>query len=336
MQRGRDNLGNIAFVLVAAGTLWLLVQIGFVPQSLIDVVGTWWPLFLIGAGLDFMLPRYRPGRVPFTAVACLVVVVLALLGFTRSTAVGTSQVVELGPNVMAADISLRFGSAPATIGAADDDAFTARFVGQPQGEVVSRQGPLTTITVRPLPGAGMSLLGRSHWDMYVPTRSPTRLTLIGSSGAVVADLTRVSLEDLVVDSGSGAFSADLPGVGTVYSAAVSGGSGHMEVRVAPGASVDMEARFRSGGGGLFVGEGTDMRLRLWTGSGAVSLDLPDTAPIRLRVADDGSGRLSVPGFLVRRSGTGDTGVWESRNLEVGGRVIEVEIVAAGSGAITIR
>jgi len=79
-----------------------------------------------------------------------------------------------------------------------------------------------------------------------------------------------------------------------------------------------------------------MRLTLRTGSGAVTLDLPDTAPIQLDVRDDGSGRLTVPAYLKRRSGSGDTGVWTSDTLDRGGRVIDVRIEQAGSGSITIR
>ena len=336
MQEHRNYHGLLALVLVGSGVIWLLVLIGFVPAALIDVAATWWPLLLIGAGLDFLLPALRPARVPFTAFACLAVVVLALLGFTRSSASGTYHVVEHDPAVNATDVSLRLGSAPTTIGATDNALFRAQFVGQPQGGVVKREGPLTTIAVRPLPSAAMSFLTRGRWSIDLPSGLPTRLTLTSGSGAAVADLSGVNLEELVIDAGSGALSAALPGVGTVYTADVSAGSGNVEMRVAPGASVDMEARFRSGGGELFVGEGTDMRLRLRTGSGAVTLDLPDTAPIRLTVEDDGSGRLSVPSFLTRRSGSGDIGMWESRNLDVGGRVIEVVIVVVGSGAITIR
>lgn len=338
MQDRRLNSGTVfALVLVGAGTLWLLVQIGFVPEVLVSVVATWWPLFLVGAGLDLVLPRYRPASVPFTAIAGLIVVVLALLGFTRYAASDTILAVERFPGVDAADISVRLGSASTTIGATNDDSLlTAQFVGQPRGEVVSRSGPLTTIEVRPLPRETPSFFSRGNWTIGLPTELPVNLSLTGGSGSLTVDLTAVGLEDLLIDVGSGELYADLPGVGTVYSATVSGGSGSATMRVAPGASVDMEARFRSGAADLFVGEGTDMRLRLRTGSGAVTLDLPDTAPIRLIVDDDGSGRLSVPGFLSRRSGSGDTGVWESRNLDLGGRVIEVAIVVAGSGAITVR
>jgi hypothetical protein len=327
----------LALALVAAGALWLLVQTGFVPRTLLSVMATWWPALLVGAGLDLVAPRFRPGKVPFTALACLIIVGLALFEALLSPAADTTHVLERDPGVYSADITIELGSAPATIGRVQDDALLdARFVGQPQGEVISRPGSLASVTVRPVPDTGTPFLGRGQWTIGLPTGVPVHLAVAGRNADSTVDLTWIDLEDLELAAGSGLLSATLPGLGAVYSADVSGGSGDLAIRIAPGASVDLTARLRSGTTELFVGEGTDMRLELRTGSGSVILDLPDTAPIRLSVEDDGSGRLTVPGFLERRSGNGDRGVWESSNLDQGGRVIEVAIRDAGSGAITVR
>jgi hypothetical protein len=179
-------------------------------------------------------------------------------------------------------------------------------------------------------------LGRGRWAIGLPTGLPVDLAITARSADTTVDLTHVSLDELAIDAGSGSLSSALPGVGSVYRADVSGGSGHIELSVAPGASLDLKARLRSGSTDVFVGEGTDLRLALGTGSGPVTLDLPDTAPIRLTITDDGSGRVTLPNYLVRRSGNGDTGVWESHNLDQGGRVIDVVVNEAGSGAITFR
>ena len=98
----------------------------------------------------------------------------------------------------------------------------------------------------------------------------------------------------------------------------------------------MEADLSSGPTSIFIGEGSDVRLTLETGSGPLDLDLPDSAPIRLTVRDDGSGPLRLPRFLERRSGSGDTGVWESASLRDGGRVIDIVLEEVGSGPVTVR
>jgi hypothetical protein len=338
VQHGHSNRRSLlALVLVAAGALWLLVQVGFVPTTLLSVMATWWPVLLVGAGLDLVAPRLRPLKLPFTAFASLIIIGLALVGVTLATVTDTTHVVDRDPGLYTAHIDIELGSAPATIGRVEDGSLiTARFEGQPQGEVVSRRGTLGSIEVRPVPGNGVPFLGRGRWTIGLPTGVPVTLTLAGRSGDTSLDLTRISVDDLEIEAGSGDVSADLPGLGAVYRADVSAGSGSLEIRVAPGASADISARLRSGTTALFVGEGTDMRLELRAGSGSVTLDLPDTAPIRLNVEDDGSGRLTLPAFLERRTGSGDRGVWESGNLDQGGRVIEVTIREAGSGAITVR
>lgn len=338
MPHRRITAGNlIALALVAAGALWLLVEIGFVPRLLLAVMATWWPIFLIGAGLDLVLPRFHPFQIPFTAWASVVVFGVALFALTVSATSDNSFVVDHGPSVEAVDITLELSSSRTAVGPTGEDALlTATFAGEPQGEVVSDPGSRVKVEVRPLPGGVVSFLGRGRWDIGLPTTLPVSLAIEGSTGNSTVDLTRVRLEHLAIDAGSGAFSADLPGVGANYTADVSGRSGHVELRIAPGASVDTEARFRSGGASVFVGEGTDMRLTLRAGSGAVIVDLPDTAPIRLTIDDDGSGRVNIPSFLARRTGSGDTGVWESSNLAQGGRVIEITIGEAGSGALTFR
>jgi len=364
------NTGNgrtlIALVLVAGGTLWLLVTVGFVPSPLLDVLRNWWPLFLIGGGLDLALPRNRPLHVPYTALAGIVVVVLALLGVSLGGPRELHYRLERGDDVRSAEVSLRLGSAATDVTTVDTGTlFTAVFAGEPRGEVnvggirvapssggtaggssraaesvnssaTATEAGRASITVRPLRSSAATFLDRGRWSVGLPRDLPLDLSVDGGSGRTTLDLAELQLTNLSISVGSGSIDADLPGLGTAYRADVVGGSGSFELWIAPGASLDLDARFRSGSADVHVGEGTDLRLALITGSGAVTLGLPGTAPIHLDIRDDGSGRLSLPSYLRRRSGSGDTGVWESDSLGRGGRVIEVRIVQVGSGSITIR
>lgn len=365
----------IALVLMAAGTLWLLIATGFVPTSLLDVLATWWPLFLVGGGLDLLLPRSRPMRIPYTALATVAVLALALLGVTLGGPTTQRYGATRGPDVRTADVTLTLGSSRATVtGAEPGRLFSVDVTGNPRADVTldgTRLTPNTSngdtpatpaggpgpqpgtdleptdpvkveeraradISVRPLRDTAASFLDRGTWTIGLPLDLPLDLAIEGGSATTTLDLADLLLTYLSIDASSGALQADLPGLGAIYRAGVNGGSGGIELRIAPGASLDLEATFRSGSGVLHVGEGTDMRLTLRAGSGAVTLDLPDTAPIQLDVRDDGSGRLTVPAYLKRRSGSGDTGVWTSDTLDRGGRVIDVRIEQAGSGSITIR
>ena len=71
-----------AYVLLAAGALWLLIEIGFVPPSLTLALLDWWPLLLLGLGLDVILPPARRGPLPVTVYAALVILIIALFGLS--------------------------------------------------------------------------------------------------------------------------------------------------------------------------------------------------------------------------------------------------------------
>ena len=324
-------------VLIAVGLLWLLLQIGFVPPGLASALGRWWPLLLVGGGLDLLYPARRPAKVPFVAFAAALVLLLGL--FMPRTAYSSDRQVRepLPQDARSVHADITTSHQPTTITTASDplSLIEAEFIGAGPGIVTTTGNRDARITVKPQRG-GLPFSGPGRWDLSLPASLPMSLTVDSGSGAMRLELDRASLSNLELAGGSGSLTADLPGNGASYRAEIDGGSGALSVALAPGASVDLEAEFGSGSGNIFVGEGSDVRLELRTNSGSVSLDLPDGAPIRLEVRDEGSGRLRIPGFLTRRSGSGETGVWESASYSGGGRVIDVVIRDVGSGAITIR
>lgn len=79
-----------------------------------------------------------------------------------------------------------------------------------------------------------------------------------------------------------------------------------------------------------------VRVPLRSGSGPVTFEVPNTAAVRLEAQADGSGPLRVAPFLTRRSGSGDTGVWQSAAVAGAAAQILITVASAGSGSITIR
>ena len=114
----RTNNGRtlIALTLMAAGALWLLIATGFVPRTLLSVLANWWPLFLVGAGLDLALPRRRPLRIPYTVIASITVIALALLGVTLHGPTHTTYQLHRSTETRAATVTLQLSSAPTTSG----------------------------------------------------------------------------------------------------------------------------------------------------------------------------------------------------------------------------
>src|SRR5690606_6931659 len=100
----------LPIALTAAGTIWLLNAVGFVPPSLAAALGRRWPLLLIGGGLDLLVPRYRPRNVPFVALAAGAIVVLALF-WPAGASRGDAEVHrELSPQTRRVTFDLDLGA----------------------------------------------------------------------------------------------------------------------------------------------------------------------------------------------------------------------------------
>lgn len=327
----------IAYALVAFGALWLLIEIGFVPPRLTSALLEWWPLLLVGLGLDFVLPDGKRGPLPITVYAAAAILVIALFGISSPSAV-TEQEFErpLPPQATSLTALIELGSARSSVGPADPGvAVDAEFQG-PQPSKVDLTGT-TDLQLEIRRGRGSFLsFRRAEWEIELAPSLPTALDIRSGSGAASLNLSRFDLTALSLGAGSGSTDLTLPGGGRLYSADISSGSGRLGLAVGSGASLDLTLQTRSGSVHLDVGDSTDLQLTLATGSGAVTIDLPDDSPIRIQILDDGSGRVNVPRHLDRRSGSGDTGVWQSATFERGGRVIDVTVVDVGSGSITFR
>lgn len=325
-----------AYALVALGALWLLIEIGFVPQSLTAALFTWWPLLLLGVGLDLVLPPSKRGPLPVTIYAAAVILLLGLLGVGGATTTDTTFARPLPGSARSMTAELELGSAPTTVDAAKEGmAVEATFEGSTPREVeLTGEGHLEFELSRGRT-AGFNF-ARTNWHVGLTPNLPLDLSINAGSGATTLELQELDLTALNLETGSGRTDLTLPGGGRYYEASIRSGSGRLNVNVEPGASLDLSLHSRSGAVDLTIGDGSDLQLTLASRSGAVAIDLPDDAPIRIEVKDDGSGRLRVPGHLQRRSGSGDTGVWESSSYQRGGRVISITVEDAGSGSITFR
>lgn len=326
----------IAYALIALGALWLLIEIGFVPPSLTQALLGWWPLLIVGVGLDFVLPADRRGPLPITAYAAAAILVIALFGISAPVrAVDSEFERPLPPDASTMTALLELGSASSTLAPAEPEtAVEAEFDGQAPGKVELTGSTDLQFELRR--GRPTFQFGRASWEIELNPNLRTLLDVRGGSGRARLDLAEFDLTQLILDAGSGRTELTLPGGGRFYSASVEGGSGRLELDVMEGASLDLGLRTRSGRTDLRIREGSDVQLELATGSGSVNVELPRDAPIRVEILDDGSGRVRMPNRLERRSGSGDTGVWQTASYQQGGRVINVRVVNAGSGSITFK
>lgn len=336
---GLTDRQRLAVALIALGALWLLGSLGLFPTGFLVRALAWWPLLLIGLGLDLVMPERAPRGVPFVVLAVLLALVLALPGPWRAPAERERAFAEPVGGAERARIVLELGSPPTELRSLDDPATLFEAVIRDRAdvrfEVSGRDRKSIALSRRGRPWRGPA--GDASWDLGIGPAVPVDLTVDGGSGGAVLDLSGVRLERLRVDGGSGPVELALPGAdaeGPEQDAEVDGGSGPVRLRIAPGARGEWRVDGGSGPVDVTLAEGVRGRLVLEGGSGPIRLDLPDGAPVALDVDDDGSGSLRVAAWLARTEGSGDTGRW--RAGADGDPPLRVVVEDAGSGSIEVR
>lgn len=335
MHRGSSGVNQLALALIAAGVLWLMLQLGFVPDSLWASLARWWPLLLVAAGAGLVFPRV--GLAPALLTGSALILAFSLLDYRPASPMATGSVSEALPaGARSASFDLELGSFPARIVTSPDASllFAGDFTGPLSGVVEVDGGERPEVNLRPQRTVFNPLTQAGEWRLTLPATLPISLELETGSARADVDLSRALLRELEVDGGSGWLSLALPA--TSFTGEVAAGSGRLELAVPGGASVDLSLRLGSGASTLTVGGGADANIEVHARSGRFELVLPPSAPIRLTIDRDGSGSVSVSDRLTRRSGRGDVGVWESSSLAGGGRVIDVRVASVGSGAIVVR
>jgi len=339
MNRRSSRRSLVPVLLIAVGVLWLLVQTGFVPPRALAALAFYWPVLLIGVGLDLLRLR-RPWGVPYTGLAVLVVVLAAVVIRPPDTGATVTHFREPVGAARSASVHLELSSAPTRVFAAPDGAtlLDAEIHGRPAATFRVQEGRDKSVTVRAEAGVLWfpASIGSSRWDLGLGRSLPLDLTVDGGSGSATLDLDGLQLSGLRADVGSGSMTLALPGQVDRYRASIDGGSGATRVTVAAGASLDLALDLGSGPTDLRLPPGGRLNVTLRAGSGPVTIDVPQTAAVRLEVHDDGSGPLRVAPFLTRQSGSGDTGVWTSATGAGPGGEITIMVASAGSGSLTIR
>ena len=84
-------------VLIAAGVVWLLNNMGVISNEQISVLGRIWPVFLIAIGLDVLIGRQSLALSALIAVGTvLVIVALMLVGPSMGLTTDLNFTINLG------------------------------------------------------------------------------------------------------------------------------------------------------------------------------------------------------------------------------------------------
>jgi hypothetical protein len=300
-------------VLIGAGVLLLLSNLGYISSSTWNVLLQLWPVLLIAFGIELLFGRRSMVGALISGLLILVLLgavvaavfispqIPALSGLVEAPAWRTEQVEYPLGSIQQATVNIDWSSLPGTVRALQSSSSLV------QGEIAYRGNLVFDVRVRDnqadveigqrFTGAWFGpfdvLRGGDHrWVLGLNPNVGLDLRVNGGSGPCTLDLWGLQLDTLNVDVGSGPIDLSLP-AGDTFNATIVGGSGPLTI---------------------LVPSGTGVRA----------------------VLDSGSGPFH-PGeqfALVSGEQRGD-GVWESADWQTAKQQIELRI-DQGSGPVTIR
>ncbi len=269
----RERRGNSLFgplLLVGAGILLLLNNMGIVDLNPFELLFRYWPLLLVAAGVDILLGR----RNSLGVWIGLIVLLFVFSNFWRGgnwwgSAGGGETVAIAQPlaEVSKGAISISAGAGEMRItGSPDPEELVTGTVEPLANEQIRQEYKRSGDTgIYTLQSKGMSSFGflsfgkRSHgvWNLQLNQAVPLELDIQTGVGEATLDLSKLKLDRLKVGIGVGKTTVTLPGQGN-FRAKVEGGVGQVIIYVPASLAVRIEANAGIGSvdvSGNFVREG---------------------------------------------------------------------------------
>lgn len=300
-------------VLIGAGVLLLLSNLGYLPWHSWNVLWRLWPLLLIALGIDVLIGRRSTfgaiisGLLILMLIGGAVIVVLfaqnipALSNLNQPAEWRTRHIEYSLGDVERGSAYIDWTSMPGYLSALDDSPNLI------EGDVTYRGELIFDVHVRgdqadveldshfSGPWFGSFDLGRQvegRWDVRLSPDVVLDLTLDAGSGSCDFDLTDLQVSDLFLDVGSGSVDLALP-AGSTFEADIDGGSGSLIIA------------------------------------------LPESVGARV-VLDSGSGSFRPDErFYLVEGERNDDGMWETGNFDTAEQTIVLRI-DQGAGSISVR
>jgi hypothetical protein len=247
-------------ILITAGVIFLLNNLGMLSWSVWDVLWRFWPIVLIAIGLDILF-----GRRSLLGSLLALVLIVALIGgavwyaVTQSSiiagqAITTDQVVQELSGATSADVQISFGAGSLHIGALKESAnLIEGTIGTGPGETVRRDFAVNgNVAHFQLKSEGVPIMPfgprryDQSWNLDLSPSVPMVLHVSSGVGESVLDLSALQLTNLEVSSGVGQMQLQLPAHGRVQ-AKVSGGIGQVVVIIPAGMAARIHASTGLGG-----------------------------------------------------------------------------------------
>ena len=317
-------------ILIGAGALWLLSNLGLLPAWSWGSLWRLWPLAMIAIGLDILIARRSPifGAIIGIAVIGLLVLVVFLgssFGFDQRADIKHDALQEpLGTTKSALveiDFSVGKGSLKALAG--ENDLFVADIahLGELKYDVSGSDPKSITLSESNLEPQ-FNWLDRHdgndlYWNIGFNPSVPVDLVLHGGGGETDINLSGMKPISLSIDGGVGKVVLVLPATGQRYPVVLDGDVGEIQIEIEAGALVDLD---------------------ITGGVGEVTIDVPGEAAVRVD-ASVSVGSVRVPsGYRVSAGNDafiGESGIWSSPGFEGGEPEISIQF-EGGVGSLHIR
>lgn len=239
-------------ILIAAGLLFLLDNLGLVNVHWWDL---WrlWPLLLILGGLDLLLGgRSAMGNLVVALVGLVIlggVVYVITTGSVRDLgSPGSRHTVTAAQTLDGAELAefdVRLGAGDLWIEALAEPSLLASGELQVQGDdptwQATRDGSTVRMTLDQAPGREGSFdldLG-DEWRLWLSPHAGFALDVNLGAGTARLDLTGLDLRELVVETGAGGTEITLPATGD-YQARIKGGVGDTRLIIPRGVAVRLQ------------------------------------------------------------------------------------------------
>ena len=339
-------------VLIGLGVIWLLGNLGVLPQQNVRILFRLWPLILVVIGLDIIFGRRSPavgGLIGLGTVALAIVLLFLApsLGLAADGELKTLNFSEALGNATSGRIDLDLDRYQTTVKAvSDSSALIEAELDTTTDVAFSASGDREkTVILKPVRDPSFdfdwlfSAVGDARWEIGLNPEVPLDLRVNVGSGAATLDLADLELTGLEIGGGSGSTNLTLPAGSSRYTVDLNGGSGSFIIELDAGADVRAVMDIGSGSIDITIGSGADVQAQIGGGSGSVAIDAPDDVGVRVVVSDRGSGSVRVPGNyrLVDNRGDddSDTGIWESEGFGSASHRVEITF-DPGSGSFTLR
>ncbi|MGE5138919.1 MAG: LiaF transmembrane domain-containing protein [Rudaea sp.] len=301
-------------VLIGAGVIWLLFNLGMLTVNPWLVLWRFWPVLLIVAGVEILAGRNWFGSIVSALLGVLVVAAaIAALFFAQSNstwlnsfafpgvvsnnaALHTQHLADPLGGAAQADVNISFDEGTYSVSALPESSANllegdVSYYGAFRHDVsVSNQRARVELSEDQTTSWFFFGRGGQQWTLKFNPAPEYMFSLNTGSGTENVDLASLKVEAVTLNTGSGSIKLGLPASGQ-YNVTVNGGSG------------------------------------------TVTLDLPDGIAARVEY-HAGSGSLSVP-RLTRVSGSEDNATYESSNFSQSGPYVLIT-VNGGSGSVTVE